>query len=90
MPAISAARSVRSIASFKSVLPTLALPALIHRQARQQHDGNRMARKSLGQALGCFLAHYMTHGKRVATDDGIAGKSDIGLRRACLLVIGVT
>ena len=66
---------------------TLALPAVIHCQAREQHDRNRMARQSFSQTLGRFLPRHVTHGKRVIADDGIAREPYIGLRCTCLLVL---
>jgi hypothetical protein len=34
----------------------LTLPAMVHGQTRQQHDGHRMACQTLGQALGGLKA----------------------------------
>jgi len=47
-PAISAAWSVRCMASFKSFTGTLTVRPPVHRQARKQHHGNRMPCQTLG------------------------------------------
>ena len=55
MPAISAACSVRCIASRSKALPTLALPPLISGEPSKQHHGHRMLRQTLGQAFGSIF-----------------------------------
>ena len=45
-----------------------------------------MARQSLGETLGRFLAGDLPDGEGVIADDGIPHQSDIGLGRSRLLV----
>ena len=65
---------------------TLALPASSHREPRKQHDRYRVAGQTLGQPLRPFLAGDLSDRERVVADDRITDETDIGLRRACLLI----
>ncbi len=63
-----------------------ALPFYAHRQTRQQHDRHRMTRETFGQALGRILVGNLADHECVEADNGLIRKTEIGLRRAGLLV----
>ena len=57
----------------------LTLPAPVHRQARQEHDRDRVACQTLSETLRSFLTGNLANCKRMVADDNITGESDIGL-----------
>lgn len=65
----------------------LAVPAMVYGETREQHDGNRMARQTFGQALRRVVAYHMADSKSVIADDGIPCDTEICLGCACLLIL---
>ena len=66
---------------------TLALPGGRNRKPGQQHDGDGIAGKALGQALGRVAVFDLSHHKRVVTCDLFIRQGDVGLRGPGLLVL---
>ena len=80
MPAMSAACSVRCIASFSRPAPRPPpLPSETHGEPGEQHDGNRMTGQPLAQPSGCVVVSHFAHRKRVVAHDRLFGKRDVSL-----------
>src|ERR1035438_7045824 len=57
----------------------LALPASIHRQPCQQHDGYWMSRQPFGEALGRMFAGDLSDSQGVIAHHGIPRQADVRL-----------
>lgn len=57
----------------------LALPGGRNSKSSQQHDGNRMAGKALGQSLGCVAVLDLANHKGIVTGDLFISQGNVGL-----------
>lgn len=65
----------------------LAVPAAMHGETCEQHDGDRVTRQPFGEAPGRVFTGHLADRQRVIADDSIADEADVGLRGPGLLVL---